>query len=358
MKIIDWYILKKFLGTYFLAIALIISIAVVFDASEKIDDFIDNEAPIGEVLFDYYLNFIPYFANLFSSLFVFIAVIFFTSKMAYSSEIIAMLSSGVSFLRFLYPYFIGALIITAFNFTLGYYIIPESNKERLEFQLTYLKGQNKSGESDVHKQIKPGIYVYLKNFSVDRKQGYDFSMEHIEDNEVLSKLNAQHIKWDTIKKLWKLKNYVIRDFNENGQTIERGAEKDTNIAVTPKDFTKQEEIIAALSHNELDKYIKKQKIRGSASITYSLLEKHKRVAFPFSTFILTLMGVVLSSKKVRGGIGLQIGLGILLSFTYVLFMKFSDTFALSGLVSPLLAVWIPNIIYAVISVFIYPMAPK
>lgn len=358
MKKIDIYIIKRFVGTYFFAIALIIGIAVVFDASEKIDDFIDKEAPLKAVLVDYYLNFIPYFANLFSSLFVFIAVIFFTSKMAYASEIVAMLSAGISFTRFLYPYFIGAIIITAFNFTLGYYIIPEANKHRLEFQSTYLKGEGKSGESDVHKQIEPDVYVYMENFNIRRKQGYGFSMEKFDDSRLVSKLNASRINWDSTANKWTLENYRIRTFHEDGQDIEVGSKKDTVIAVTPEDFTKNEKIINAMTHNELDEYIEQQRLRGTSAITFSLLEKHKRIAFPFSTFILTFMGVILSSKKVRGGIGFQIGLGILLSFTYILFMKFSDTFAISGLVSPLLSVWIPNIIYAALSFALLPMAPK
>jgi lipopolysaccharide export system permease protein len=358
VKKIDTYIIKQFLSTYFFAIALIVSIAVVFDASEKIDDFIDKEAPLNAVIFDYYLNFIPYFANLFSSLFVFIAVIYFTSKMAYASEIIAILSSGVSFFRLLYPYFIGAIIITAFNFSLGYYIIPEANKERLEFQNTYLKGAGKSGESDVHKQIEPNVYVYMENFNLRREQGYGFSMEKFDNNKLVSKLNANRINWNEETNTWTLENYKIRRFHEDGQTIEVGAEKDTSIAVTPDDFTVNEKIINAMTPRELDKYIEQQQLRGTSAVTFSLLEKHKRIAFPFSIFILTFMGVILSSKKIRGGIGLQIGLGILLSFTYILFMKFSDTFAISGLVSPMFAVWIPNIIYAGLTFVLLPMAPK
>lgn len=358
MKIIDRYIIKKFLSTYFFAIALIVGIAVVFDASEKIDDFIDTEAPLKAVLFDYYLNFIPYFANLFSSLFVFIAVIFFTSKMAYSSEIIAILSSGMSFKRLLYPYFIGALIITAFNFTLGYYIIPESNKARLEFQSLYLKGQSQSGESQVHKQIEPGVYVYMENFNLKRAHGYVFTMETFVGNELRSSLYANRIMWDSVAAEWTIENYIIRHFEEDGHRIETGSRKDTAIKVTPEDFTKENELVSSMTHNELDEYIEQQQLRGTSAITESLLEKHKRVAFPFSTFVLTLMGVILSSKKVRGGIGLQIGLGILLSFTYILFMKFSDTFALSGVVSPVVAVWIPNIIYTGIALALVPMSPK
>jgi lipopolysaccharide export system permease protein len=350
LKKIDRYIIQKFLGTYFFAIALILAIAVIFDASEKVDDFIDNHASLKVVLFDYYLNFIPYFANLFSSLFVFIAVIYFTSKLAYASEFIAMFSSGISLYRILFPYFIGAIIITAFNFTLGYYVIPEANKERLEFQVQYLKGQQKSSESDLHTQIEPGVYIYLESFNLNRLTGYNFTMEKIENNELVSRLNANRIIYDTITEKWNLEEYMIRHFDTEGEEIEHGIMKDTTLDLNPDDLTKQLEIVSAMTHKELDDYIDTQRIRGTSAITNSLLEKHRRVAYPFSTFILTLLGVVLSYKKVRGGIGLQIGVGILLSFTYILFMQFSDSFALSGSVPPGIAVWIPNIIYSIIGI--------
>lgn len=358
MKKIDLYIIKKFLGSFFFAIGLIVAIAVIFDASEKVDDFIENSASLHAVLVDYYLNFIPYFANLFSSLFVFIAVIYFTSKLAYSSEIIAILSSGISFKRLLFPYFIGALIIGAFSFVLGYYVIPEANKNRLEFQAVYLKGAHFSSESHVHKQIEPGLYIYLENFNLTRKTGFNFTMERIEDNELVSRLSANRIVWDSINSNWSLEDYVIRTIDGEGEIIESGTQKDTAINVKPDDFIKQSEIVSAMTHKELDKYIAKQKLRGSSDVTNSLLEKHRRVAYPFSTFILTLIGVALSSKKVRGGMGMQIGLGILLSFTYILFMKFTDTFALSGVVLPGIAVWIPNFIYLVIGISLLRVAPK
>ncbi len=330
----------------------------MFDAVEKIDDFIDNHASFNVIIFKYYVNFIPYFANLFSSLFVFIAVIFFTSKMAYSSEIIAILSSGISFKRFLYPYFIGALIIAAFNFTLGYYIIPESNKIRLDFQAQYLKGVQKSGENNVHKQIEPGLYIYMESFNLNRNTGYSLTLESLEDNQLKSRLNADRIVWDSTDNKWILEDYKIRTFIGDSEIIETGASKDTVINAKPEDFIQQNEIVSSMTHKELDEYIEKQRLRGTSDIITSLLEKHKRIAFPFSTFILTLLGVILSSRKVRGGIGLQIGLGILLSFTYILFMQFADTFALSGSINPILAVWIPNIVFAVIGLLLYRIAPK
>ncbi|MEA1874878.1 MAG: LptF/LptG family permease [Bacteroidota bacterium] len=358
MKRIDTYIIKKFLSTYFFAIGLILAIAVVFDASEKIDDFIENSASLKVILFDYYLNFIPYFANLFSSLFVFIAVIFFTSKMAYASEIIAMLSSGISFRRILFPFIIGAVIITGFNFVLGYYVIPEANKGRLDFQSVYLKGSHKSSESNVHKQIEPGFYIYLESFNINRQTGYSFTMESIENDKLVSRLSANRIIWDTTDNKWTLEEYKIRRFDDLGQKIESGMYLDTLINISPDDFTQELDLVTAMTHNELDDYIEMQRIRGTSDITNSLLEKHRRVAYPFSTFILTLLAVVLSAKKVRGGIGLQIGLGILLSFTYILFMQFADSFALSGSISPSIAVWIPNMIYGVIGVALLRFAPK
>lgn len=358
VKRLDWYIIKKFLGTFFLALGLIISIAIIFDASEKIDDFIDTQAPFKAVILDYYLNFIPYFANLFSSLFVFIAVIFFTSKMAYNSEIVAMLSSGVSFRRILLPYMMAAAFITLFSFTLGYYIIPRANRVRIEFQDTYLKGSRRVKEHNIHRQLRPGVYMYVENFVLRKGTGYQFALEKFEGQKLVSKLNASRIQWDTTKQNWKVERYIIRDFTDTGHVIKRGLELDTTLNFKPEDLAQKDEYVSIMTARELDNYIEKQQMRGTSAVINSRLERAKRVAFPFSTFILTLIGVTLSSRRVRGGIGLHIGFGILLSFTYILFMRFADMFAISGVFYPEFAVWIPNIVYAIIGLVLYKYAPK
>jgi len=269
-----------------------------------------------------------------------------------------MLSAGISFRRILFPFFIGAMIITGFNFVLGYYIIPEANKGRLDFQSVYLKGAHKSSESNVHKQIEPGLYIYLESYNMNRETGYRFTMESIENDKLVSRLSANRIVWDSTENNWELEEYRIRRFGEQGHQIETGMSLDTVINISPDDFTQEDELVTAMTHNELDDYIEMQRNRGTADITTSLLEKHRRIAYPFSTFILTLLAVVLSAKKVRGGIGLQIGLGILLSFTYILFMQFADSFALSGAIPPRFAVWTPNMIYAIIGIILLRFAPK
>lgn len=358
LKKIDTYIIKKFLGTYFYAIALIISIAVVFDVAEKIDDFMEENAPLYGIVFHYYLNWIPYFANLFSSLFTFIAVIFFTSKMAYNTEIIAILSSGVSFRRLLYPYFISAMVIALLSFFLMSYIIPPANKVRLEFTYEYIKNPYKNEEKNIHRQIEPGVFIYMKGYNTQSMVGYNFSMEKFEDKRLVSKLMSDYIKWDTTKNVWTIRNYYIRDIDSTEETIVSGRSIDTVLAVKPDDFSRFSEFVETMTTPELNEYIEEQLDQGADNIDSLLIEKYQRVAFPFSTFILTIIGVTLSSRKVRGGIGMHIGVGVTLSFSYILFMRFSTMFAVSGSLNPLIAVWTPNIIYAFVSVLLYRIAPK
>ena len=359
MKKLDIYIIRRFLGTFFFALALIISIAIIFDLSEKMDDFIDKQAPFKAVIFDYYLNFIPWFANLFSNLFVFISVIFFTSKMAQNSEFIAVLSSGVSFKRILVPYFLAGAVITAFTFALGNYVIPSANKVRLEFQDAYMKGGGvRLGEMDIHRQLSPGTYVYFESFNSSRNVGYKISLEKFVNNKLVSKLNADMMTWDSITQKWILQNYYIRTFIGNREDIISGIRLDTSLTITPNDFNKKKEIVEAMDRNELNDYIVEQKMMGTPDVVNSEIEKYSRIANPFATFILTLIGVSLSARKSKGGMGINIGVGIFLSFSYILFMKFATMFAINGVFSAAFSVWIPNLIYAMISIGLYFSAPK
>jgi len=359
LKIIDLYIIRKFLGTFVYSIVLILAIAVVFDISEKIDDFIESSAPTNEIIMDYYLNFIPYFAVLFSSLFTFISVIFFTSKMAYNTEIIAILSSGVSFRRLLVPYFISASFITIFSFTLSNFVIPKATKTKLDFEEKYIhmRPQNYSTKN-IHKQIEPGVFIYLESYSTLSLSGYSFSMEKFEEGKLVSKLMADKIEWDTTKNIWTIRRYYIRDINGLQETITEGAIIDTTLRITPTDFSRRLNAVEAMSFSELNEFIEVSRMQGETNLTAYLIERYKRTAFPFSTFILTLIGVTVSSKKVRGGIGTQLGTGLGISFAYILFMQFSSQFAIGGSLSPLLAVWLPNILFAIIAGFLYKMAPK
>lgn len=347
------------MGTFFFSLLLILSIAVVFDFTEKIDDFLEKGAPAKAIVFDYYLNFIPYFANLFTPLFVFISVIFFTSKMASQSEIIAILSSGVSFKRLMFPYFVGALIIGIFSFSLGAYIIPSANKTRLEFEGRYIKIRKNKERNSVHMQIAPGTAIYMHNFYSTRQVGDYFTMEKFDGKKLKSKMVAQTVEYDTTSGRWTLREYLLREFLDNGtMRITQGASIDTLLNMKPSDFKSEIKFFETMNSNELHAYISDQKERGIGNIEEFEIEKHRRIASPFSAFILSLIGVSLASRKTRGGMGLHIGVGIGLSFGYILFMTVSTTFAVSGTVSPMVAVWIPNFVFAVIAAVLYVRAPK
>lgn len=357
--IIDIYIIKKFLGTFFFAIAMLMFITVIFDLSEKLDEFIENQAPAKAIIFDYFLNFIPYFAALIAPLFTFIAVIFFTSKMAYNTEIIAILGSGVSFRRLMVPYMVAASVIVALNIYLNQSVIPHSNEERFKFEEKYYHNSVKSfSDKNVHKQIEPGVYVYLESYSTSNDYGRKFSIEKFEEGKLVSKLMSNDIRWDTATKKWRVRNYMIRDFIGDKQEVSSGKTLDTTLNMLPEEFKRRENAIEGMSSLELDEFIAQQELQGSSHVNTLLVEKHRRVASPFSTFILTVMGVSVSSRKVRGGIGMHIAIGLALSMSYILFMKFSSEFAESGSLSPIVAVWIPNIIYSVIAFVLYKLAPK
>jgi lipopolysaccharide export system permease protein len=357
--IMDRYIILKFLGTFFFTIALIVAIAVVFDLSEKIDNFLENNAPLRKVIFDYYLNFIPSFAVLFSPLFTFVTVIYFTSRMAYNTEIIAILSSGVSFNRLLVPYFISAFVLTVFAFSLNNFVIPHAKARMLAFEdIYYYSTPRVSKEKDIHKQIEPGIFIYLESFDTHNNIGRKFTLERFDDNLLKSKLIADEIRWDSIKNKWNLVNYYNREFHNESQVVTQGRTLDTTFALNPEEFHRRDNAVEAMNLGELSRFIKEQKMQGTENIDVYLIEKHRRFSFPFSAFILTLIGVSVSSKKVKGGIGMQLGIGLLISFSYIVFMQFSSQFAINGSLSPFIAVWIPNMLFAIVAAFLYRLAPK
>jgi len=355
---LDLYIIRKFLGTFFFAIILIISITIIFDFSEKIDNFIDKEAPFKAVIFDYYVNFIPYFANLFSALFTFISVIYFTSKMAYDTEIIAILSSGVSFKRLMFPYFISALIIGIFSFFLSNFIIPPANAKRLAFTETYLKKRFQNKERNIHRQIEPGLFIYMSSFETSSKTGYKFSLEKFEGKQLVSKLTSHSIKWNEDKEKWTIKDYFIRNIDGEKESFEKGRSIDTLLNFGPEEFSRRTNVVEAMDMFELEDFIDEQIMRGDSNISAYKIEKFRRIANPFSAFILTLIGVSLACRKVRGGMGLHLGIGLALSFSFILFQQISTVFATNGSMDPLLAVWLPNILFSFIAVYLYRVAPK
>lgn len=359
LTILDRYIIRKFLGTFFFTIALILAIAVVFDLSEKIDNFLENNAPVRKIIFDYYLNFIPYFAVLFSPLFTFITVIYFTSRMAYNTEIIAILSSGVSFNRLLVPYFISALALTVFAFTLNNFVIPHANARKLAFEDIYYHDTPKIvREKNIHRQIEPGVFIYLESYDTYTNVGRRFSIEKFKDGRLDSKLLANEIRWDSLKGKWTIYDYYIRDFLNEYQLITQGRMVDTTLSMNPEEFRRRDNAVEAMNLGELNRFIREQKMQGVENIDMIMIEKHRRFSFPFSAFILTLIGVSVSSKKVKGGIGMQLGMGLLISFSYIVFMQFSSQFAIKGSLSPFIAVWIPNIVFVFVAIFLYRLAPR
>ena len=356
---LDWYIIKKFLGTYVFAIALIISIAVVFDFNEKQDKFMSHDAPWSAIIFDYYLNFIPYFANLFSPLFVFIAVIFFTSKLAENSEIIAMFSTGMSFKRMLRPYMVSAAIIAVVTFTLGAFVIPKGSVTRINFEDKYYKQRKMNTARNIQLEVDSGVIAYIDRFEDYSKTGYRFSLDKFEGKQLVSHLTARSITYDTsaVHK-WIIKDYMIREMKGMKETITKGSRIDTTLFMEPADFIIMKNQQEMLTSPELSEYIDRQRQRGFANIKEFEIEYHKRIAMSFASFILTLIGVSLSSRKTKGGMGLHLGIGLALSFSYILFQTIASTFAINGNMPPAIAVWIPNILYAFIAFYLYEKAPK
>ncbi len=353
-KVIDRYIIKKFLGTYIFSIMLLLAIVVMFDINEKLDAFL--RAPLRATIVDYFVNFLPYFANQFSPLFTFIAVIFFTSKLASHNEIVAMLSTGMSFRRMLRPYLFSALVIAVGTWVLGAYIIPPANVKRIDYTNTYVKNKRVDYGANIMLMVAPGEIAFIGRYDALSKNGSRFQLESFnEEKQLTSRLTAQSIRWDTLYS-WRVYDYVIRDFHDNREFIRRGSSLDTVIPFEPRDF-----LIAANDHEkmttpELAQYISRQQQRGVANIQSFEVEYHRRYAMTAAAFILTVIGMALSARKVKGGLGLNIGIGLVLSFSYILFMAITQSFAYSGLTSPMIAMWIPNLIYGIIAIILYSRA--
>ena len=361
LSILDWYIIRKFIGTYFFAILLIISISIVFDVNENLAKFSQYHAPLKAIVFDYYANFVPYFANLFSPLFVFIAVIFFTSKLAGNSEIIAMLAAGMSFRRLMRPYMISCVLISALTFYLGAYIIPHGTIVRQNFETIYKNKKKNSTAENVQLQVESGVIAYIQHYDNNKKRGYGFCLDKFEDKKVVSHLTATEISYDTIsdsKYHWKVTNWKIRTLKGLKEHITSGAVKDTVIMMEPTDLVYSKGQQETFTSPQLLEYISKQTSRGSGNVVQYEVEYHKRIAMSFASFILTTIGLSLSSRKRKGGMGLYLGIGLALSFTYIMLQTVSSTFAIKADTPPMLAAWIPNIIFAAVAYFCYRKAPN
>lgn len=355
IKILDRYIIGKFLGTYVFAIILILAITVMFDVNEKLDPFL--RAPLKATIFDYFVNFLPYFANQFSPLFTFIAVIFFTSKLADNSEIIAMLSTGMSYRRFTRPYMISAAVIAICTYLLAAYVIPPANIKRIDYTNTYVKNKRVDYGANIMLQVGEGEIAYITRYDNTNRMGYKFSLESFKDKKLVSRLTAQAIAYDTLHK-WQVRDYMIRDFKGTREEIRRGNKLDTIIPMEPHDFLIAKNDHEKMTTPQLNEYINRQRARGVANIKTFEIEYHRRFAMTAAAFILTIIGMSLSSRKVKGGMGVNIGIGLVLSFSYILFMTVTSTFAVSGLTSPIVAMWIPNMLYLIIAIVLYRRASQ
>ena len=361
INILDWYIIKKFIGTYIYSIALIISISIVFDVNENLAKFTQYHAPLRAIVFDYYMNFVPYFANLFSPLFVFIAVIFFTSKLAGNSEIISMLAAGVSFKRLMRPYMISCVLISMLSYYLSAYIIPHSTIIRQNFETIYKNKRKNTAADNVQLQVGKGVIAYIQHYDNVYKRGYGFSLDKFENKKLVSHLTASEIQYDTIsdaKYHWTLSHWKNRQLKGLRETITSGYKLDTLILMEPTDLVYSKGQQETFTSPELHNYISKQIDRGSSNVVQYQVEYHKRIASSFASFILTTIGVSLSSRKRKGGMGMYLGIGLALSFGYILLQTISATFAINANTPPMLAAWIPNIIFAVIAYFCYRQAPN
>ena len=354
IKRIDWYIIKKFIGTYFFSIALIISISIVFDVNENLAKFTEYHAPLSAIVFDY-------FANLFSALFVFIAVIFFTTKLAGNSEVIAMLSAGISFKRLLRPYMMSCVFLSALSYYLSAYVIPHGTVIRQNFESMYKNKKKNTSAENVQLQVAPGVIAYIQHYDNNMKRGYGFCLDKFQEKKLVSHLTATDVQYDTIsdsKYHWTLSNWKLRQLKGLREHITSGARKDSVIQMEPTDLVYSKGQQETFTSPELKDYISKQIDRGSGNVVRYQVEYYKRIASSFASFILTIIGASLSARKRKGGMGVYLGIGLALSFGYILFQTISATFAINAGFSPMLAAWMPNIVFAIIAFVCYRKAPN
>ena len=361
IKILDWYIIRKFIGTYIYSILLIISISIVFDVNENLAKFSQYHAPLKAIVFDYYANFVPYFANLFSPLFVFIAVIFFTSKLASNSEIISMLAAGVSFKRLMRPYMISCVLISTLSFFLSAYVIPHGTVVRQNFESMYKNKKKNTSADNVMLQVDRGTIAYIQHYDNNMKRGFGFSLDKFENKKLVSHMTAMEAQYDTIsdsKYHWTLTNWKIRELHGLKEHITSGAKRDTLIQMEPTDLVYSKGQQETFTSPELKEYISKQIDRGNGNVVQYQVEYHKRIASSFASFILTTIGLSLSSRKRKGGMGMYLGIALALSFGYIMLQTVSATFAINAGAPPMLAAWVPNMIFAVVAYFCYRKAPN
>ncbi|HEY0975913.1 MAG TPA: LptF/LptG family permease [Flavobacteriales bacterium] len=377
-KTLDRYIIRQFLGTFFFILVLIMAIAVVFDISEKTEDFAKATATVKEIVVDYYVNFVIYYSNLFSGLLIFIAVLLFTSRLASRTEVVAALSSGVSFPRFIRPYFVAATILTAISLYVNVFLLPHANRTRVAFEKQHIWSDYRLEEDNVLREIAPGLIVYFESVDMARSTGYRFSLEHWDEQRRLrSKLLSDRATYDTTTGKWTVYDYMVREIpleqdslkagpeldtlhgvRMPAERIRRGAKLDTIIPLKLSDLGQRLANAAALDRTEIDAFIRAEKARGGSTVAYYEVERDQRMAYPFATYVFTLIGVGIASRKVRGGTGVHLVLGVMLCLLYVFTMKIATVSATNSDLDPTLAVWLPNLIFGLIGIWIYVKAPK
>lgn len=355
---LDRYIIRQFLGTFFFILVVIMMIAVVFDISEKTQDFAEMRATTEEIILEFYVNFVVYYSNLFSGLLIFIAVLLFTSRLAHRTEVIAMLSSGVSFPRIMWPYFMAATMLAAMSLFVNHTVLPAANKVRLAFEEEHIRVAYHVDQKNIHREIAPGIIAYFETWNAEHRKGFRFSLEHWKEGELTSKLISDRAEYDSVAGTWQVYDYLIREMDGTRERIRRGARLDTALALLPSDMGQRWETSMAMSWSELNSYIEAKCAQGDDSVIPYLIEKHQRTSYPFATYVFTLIGVSIASRKVRGGTGLHLAAGVALVLLYIFAMKLTTVAATNAGLDPLIAVWLPNLLFAAIGVLIYRRAPK
>ena len=357
MKKLDWYIIKKFLGAYLFVVLCLLAIICAIDFTDKNDDFIENDVP-GKLIGMYYLTFIPFIASLITPITIFIASILVTSQLAVRTELIAILASGTSFLRIMRPYVAASMFLGLLSFFLNSYIIPDTNKFRINFEIDYLGKPYYFSDRDIHIRIGPSSYIYMGHYNNTRDIGYKVTIETIDGLKLLEKLKASRIEWDTVTSKWKLMKWQKRTILEGFETFENGNQLDTLLNLSPEDFENKERMWETLTMPELNSYINLQKSRGADDVRFYQIEKYIRYMQPFGVTILTLIGLIVSSRKSRSGTGFQVALGLLIAFIYVLFYFFSRAIAEANAGNPILAVWFPNILFSLVGIVLYKTVQK
>lgn len=358
MTILDRYIIKKFLGTFFFSLALFFTVAIIIDLVERVDDFVRSSAPLSLIISNYYLPFIPWIGAILFPLFVFIAVLFFTSKLAGQSEVIGMLGNSVSYYRLLVPYIVTSLFLAVVLYFANHYVVPYSNAKKLAFESTYFPGGYKSSDQNIHIRLSSNDFLFLENYNHRENEGYKFSFEKYLNGKLVSKISADKIEWDYVEKAWKIYNVRSRDWYKGTESFNFSESKIEHYPITPNDFERKKETKEAMTTPEIDRFIAQEEARGADNLQLFYVEKFRRTAACYSLLIMTLIGVAVGGRKSRGGTGSSIAIGLLLSASYVLFMQMSTTFANQAGLNPILGTWIPNILFTFIALLLLLRAQK